>query len=183
VKSVFLVCIVAGGLACGSGGGTDAGFGQPGADGAGLSTGGRRDAASGACTAVSPAGASVSWAENGVAQCAYVLVASRISNASQDFLEIVGSTMAGVGFGLTVVTYASPLGGTYSCKSDAGVSSVYVDFVYPSGTVVDCTITIVTPGTAGSVNAVGSFSATVTATGGGAITISNGAFNTPVTSS
>jgi hypothetical protein len=185
MKSVFLACIVATGLACGSSDGTDAGngLGQPGMDGAVIGIGGgQRDAATGACAAVSPAGASVSWAENGAAQCAYVVVATRMTNASQDFLEIVGSTMAGVGMGLTVVTYASNLGGTYSCKSDAGIGSVYVDFVYPSGTVVDCTITITNPGTPGSANAVGTFSATVTATSGGTITISNGSFNTPVTS-
>jgi hypothetical protein len=183
MKSVYLVCFVLGGLACGGGGGTDAGLGKTGADGAGsITTGGQRDAAAGACVAASPAGASVSWVENGAAQCAYVVVATRTSNASQDFIEIVASTTSGVGIALTVVAYTSPLGGTYACKSDAGAGAVYVDFVYPSGTLVDCSITIITPGTPGSANAVGTFSATVSATSGGTLTITNGAFNTPVTS-
>jgi len=170
--------------ACGGGNGPgDAGTaGHPGGGGGngGITVGGKSDAAPGACSAASPAGATMSWMDNGAAECAYLIVASRMTDSTQDFLEIIGSTTSGLGVGITVVSYGSPLGGTYHCKSDAGVLSVYVDFTY-SGMLVDCTITITNPGEPGGANAVGTFSATLNPTGGGATSITNGIFNTPVT--
>jgi hypothetical protein len=52
----------------------------------------------------------------------------------------------------------------------------------PGGaSMVDCTITLTSAGSPGAANAVGTFSATLTANGGGPITITNGVLNTPVT--
>ena len=136
--------------------------------------------------ALSPAGAKLSWQDNGTPECAVAITAGRMTNPSQDFLEIVGGSGSGLGVALTVVAYASALGGTYNCKTDAGYASLYVDFVYTGVaglTLVDCTITITNAGTPGSANAAGTFSAVLTATGGGTTTITNGSFDTPVTAS
>ncbi len=144
---------------------------------------GTRDAATGACSAISPAGAVFSWQDNGTPECAVVVEATRMTSSTQDFLEIVTGTGTGVGVGITVVAYGSALEGTYNCKSDAGISSQYVDFVYTgrSGLMLqDCTITIVSAGAPGGVNAVGTFSAVLTSATGGTTTISNGVFNTPI---
>jgi hypothetical protein len=156
------------------GGGSD---GSPGGSGPGS---GLRDAASTACVAMEPAGATMAWQDNGAPECALAITATRSSDSTQDFFEIIGATGAGVGLAITVVTYGSPLGGTYTCKSDGGIGSQYVDFVYP-GTLLDCTVTIVNPGTPGVANAQGTFSATLTATAGGTSAISQGVFDTPVT--
>ena len=73
--------------------------------------------------------------------------------------------------------------GAYNHRSDAGISSQYVDFVYtgPTGTMLqDCTITIVSADAAGSMNAVGTFSAVLSSTTSGTRTISNGVLNMPI---
>lgn len=171
-------------ISAGCGSGSGAGDGN---DGGQVVTGGPRDAASTACRALSPAGAVLSWQDNGTPECASAVVATRKTDSTQDFLEIVGGTSTGTGVGLSVVGYGSALGGTYTCKGDGGLvggaGSVYVDFVYTgkNAQLVDCTITIATPGTPGGANAVGTFSATLTATAGGTITIANGTYDTPVT--
>jgi hypothetical protein len=180
LSAFLLVALVA---ACGaSSGNADAiGAGREG-DG-GLAGGTRKDAAGGACSALSPPGAVFSWQDNGAPECAVVVEATRMTSATQDFLEIVTGTSSALGVGMTVVAYGSTLEGTYNCKSDAGISSQYVDFVYTgtAGAVLqNCTITIVNAGAPGSVNAVGSFSAVLSSTTGGTITISNGVFNTPI---
>ena len=181
-KRIRLV-LLSGALAgCGGGGSSVDGGGQLGPIDGAQSVGGKRDAAVGSCVALSPAGAKVSWNDNGTSQCAVVVEATRVTNSSQDFLEIIGGTSTGVGLALTVVSYTSALGGTYNCKTDAGATSLYVDFVYTgttASTVLDCTITITNAGTPGSANAVGSFSATLS-TGGGTTTITQGIFDTPV---
>ncbi len=186
-----MVCMV--GLAlvavnCGGGGSTEVdGAWAQGLDGgqSGAGQGGSlpRDASTGSCSAITPAGAVLSWLDNGAPECAVELTAARTTSSVQDLLEVVSGTSTGLGLGFTVVSYdASPLGGTYQCKTDAGIGSQYVDFVYTSGTVVDCTITIDQAGSPGTANAVGTFSATVTTTSGGTTTVSQGVFNTPVTS-
>ncbi len=73
-----------------------------------------------------------------------------------------------------------PLGGTYHCKNDAGISALYIDFTY-RGTVEDCTITIDNPGGPGGAHATGSFSATAIGSDGGSIEVTNGVFDTPIT--
>jgi len=174
---------------CGGGGASaDSGI-QAEMDGAqaGGGTGGsKREAGASSCVALSPAGAKLAWEDNGTPECAVAITATRMTNASQDFLEIVGGTSVGIGVALTVVSYTSALAGTYACKSDAGATALYVDFVYTgtgAGTLVDCTISIANSGSPGSENAVGTFSATFTSTSGGTTTITNGTFNTPVTGS
>jgi hypothetical protein len=148
-----------------------------------LAGGTRKDTAPGACSAVSPPGAVFSWQDNGTAECGVVVEATRMTSPTQDFLEIVTGASTGLGVGLTVVAYGSTLEGTYYCKSDAGISSQYVDFVYtgPAGIQLqNCTITIASPGMPGGMNAVGTFSAVLSTTAGATTTISNGVFNTPI---
>lgn len=185
-RLVLFSCMMLVVASCGSSGSTEDGAvqtAQTGMDGAQVG-GGKHDASPASCRALSPAGAKLSWDVNGTPECAVVITATRVTNATQDFLEIVSGTSSGTGVGLTVVSYTSPLGGTYNCKTDGGYSSQYVDFIYVStATLVDCTITITSPGTPGVSNAVGSFSATLTTTGGGTTAITQGNFDTPVTAS
>jgi hypothetical protein len=167
--------------ACGSSSGnTDATNSDQG-DGGGAG-GARRDAAAGACSALSPAGAVFSWQYNGTPECAVVVVATHMTSSTQDFFEIVTGGSNQLGVGLTVVAYGSPLGGTYDCKSDAGIMSQYVDFVFTGVPAIlqNCTITIASAGMPGSMNATGAFSAVLSTSTGGTITISNGVFNTPI---
>ena len=188
---VFICGLMLAAANCGGGGtvGDSGALGaQPGIDGAqagGGTGGGKHDAAASSCVALSPAGAKLSWEDNGTPECAVVVTASHTTNPSQDFLEIVGGTSVGLGLAITVASYTSALGGSYNCKTDAGAASLYVDFVY-TGTVapvtlLDCTVTVTNPGKAGSANAVGTFSATFTSSGGGATSITHGTFDTPVT--
>ncbi len=163
--------------AAGCGGGDTAANGAGPGTTDGGQTGGNRDASQ--CTALSPPGAILAWNDNGTPECATAITATRMTSTGQDFLEIVGGTSTGIPIGLTVVSYTSGLDGVYDCKSDAGLGSQYVDFVYV-GTMVNCTITIVSPGVPGSTHAVGTFSAEFNATGGGTTIVSNGTFDTPV---
>jgi hypothetical protein len=118
--------------------------------------------------------------DNTVFDCATITAASRTTSSTQDALEISGGTDTGIGFSLTVVTYAPPLqtGRQYTCMNDAG-SALYVGFTYP-GTLVDCTITIDNPGGPGGVHATGTFSAAFNANGG-TDHIASGVFDTVVT--
>jgi hypothetical protein len=135
-RALLLLTLVA---ACGSSSGNaDAiSAGQEG-DG-GLAGGTRKDAATGACSAIPPAGAVFSWQDNGTPECGVVVEATRMTSSTQDFLEIITGTSTALGVGITVVAYGSVLGGTYNCKSDAGIESQYVDFVYtgPPGILLD----------------------------------------------
>jgi hypothetical protein len=143
-------------------------------------TGGSGGGASGGCQPFIAGDGTASWQAAGVAECATVTLATRMTSSSLDFLEIIGATFAtqtSVGIGLTVSSTSGPLGGTYSCKSDAG--GAYVQLTYTTGTVQDCTITVTTPGTAGGAHATGTFSGTVVV-GGAAVPLTDGKFDTPV---
>jgi hypothetical protein len=170
------------GILAGCGGGS-ATTGGP--DGGGpIVTG--KDASAAACAALSPAGAVLSWQSNGTPECAVAITATVLASSSMNLLEVVGGSGSGLGVALTVTSYTGPLAGTYHCKTDAGVLDQYVDFVYTgtvsTGAVVDCAITIISPGVPGTANATGTFSATLSGSGGTTL-ISNGVFNTPVTGS
>jgi len=176
--SILTLAVAAG---CGSSGSTPDG-GHGGTNGGG-GAGGSGDGGAASCSAIQPAGAKMSWMDDGTFQCALVIVTGRMTSSSQDFLEIIGSTSGGVGAGLTVNASPGPLSGTYHCKNDGGASGLFVDFVYTApqaGQLQDCTITIDAAGTPGSANARGSFSATFTTTGGGTKQITQGTFDTPV---
>ncbi|HEY4188310.1 MAG TPA: hypothetical protein VGP07_24765 [Polyangia bacterium] len=169
---------------CGSGSsGTPGGGRSSGLGGTSGGAGGKSGGAGGAtaCVAVMPAGSSMSWVDNGTAECAYIIESGRTTDATQDFLEIIGATTGGLGFGLTVVSYTTPLAGVYHCSGSAP-GSQYVAVTY-SGTQVDCTITVDNPGTPGGANATGSFSATFAVTGGTSVTttVTSGLFDTAVT--
>jgi hypothetical protein len=168
---------------CGSSGVTASDGGRGGTAGGGGAGGSGADGSgAGACVAFSPAGAKMSWLDNGTPQCAYLILATRMTSSSQDFLEIIASTNEGNGAGITVASYSGPLGGTYHCTDaivDGGLGPAYVNFTYP-GTLVDCTITIENPGAVGGANATGSFSATLTAAAGGTTSVTSGSFDTPV---
>jgi len=175
--SIALGLILAAAAGCGSSGSSP--------DGGGAGHGGTLgDGGAGSCTAVQPAGAKMSWVDDGTFQCALVIVTGRMTSSSQDFLEIIGSTSSGVGAGITVAASPGPLSGSYHCKNDGGAASgLFVDFVYTApqaGQIQDCTITIDNPGTPGTANARGSFSGTFTTTGGATKQITQGTFDTPV---
>ena len=84
--------------ACGSSSGNaDAISAGQGGDG-GVAGGTRKDAATGACSALSPAGAVFSWQDNGTPECAVVVEATRMTSSTQDFLEIVSGTSTALGW-------------------------------------------------------------------------------------
>ncbi|MES1164460.1 MAG: hypothetical protein ABUR63_01780 [Verrucomicrobiota bacterium] len=151
------------------------GTGGTGGHGSGGSGGG-----SGDCQPFIAGDGVITWLANGTAECATATLATRMTGGGTDFLEIVGATasvQSSMGIALTVSSLGPPLGGTYVCKGDGGA---YVDFVYTSGTVQSCSITILDPGAPGGAHARGTFSATVTV-GGAPVQLTDGAFDTKIT--
>ena len=184
LAGVAIIAVLVVGVGCGSsspaGGGTGGGGGKV-ASGTGGSSG-SAGSGGGACQPFIAGDGIITWEADGVAECATATLASRMTSTGLDFLEIIGATYAtqsSIGVGLTVSSTAGPLGGTYSCKGDAGGANVI--FTYTTGTVQDCTITIANPGTVGGAHATGTFSATVVV-GGASVQVTQGAFDTPVTS-
>ncbi len=165
-------------IGCGCGGG--GGDGGPG-DAGGKPDGG----AAGACRANTPAGASVSWAENDAPKCAVSVVAQRSTQGENQLLQLQGVTLDGASVAFAVIAHSRTLEGTHACSvaggSDGGLigtpGTVYVDFVH-TGTKQSCTVTITNGGTVGGAPATGTFSATFTGNGGSAVTA--GVFDTPV---
>ena len=142
------------------------------------------DGAAGACHANAPAGASVSWLEDGAPKCAVTVVAQRSTEGLNQLLQLQGSTLDGASVAFAAVAYSRELEGTHACSvatADGGLTgtpgTVHVDFVH-TGTKQDCTVTITNGGTVGGANATGTFSATFTGSGGAVVT--NGIFDTPV---
>jgi hypothetical protein len=181
---IVLGLMLLGAAGCGSSGagadgGGHAGSGPGGSSGGG--SGGKGGAGGSVCQPFVAGDGTMTWDDNGNAECGTITEATRMINATQDFIEIVGATTTGYGVAITVVSYSEgPLGGSYHCKNDAGISALYVDFVY-HGTVQDCTITIDNPGGPGGAHATGSFSATAIGSDGGSIEVTNGVFDTPIT--
>lgn len=172
MKVVVLAALAA--VACSSSGG--------GVDGA--TDGAPGDGAVGACRANTPAGASVSWVEDGAPKCAVTVVAQRSTQGTNQLLQLQGVTLDGASVAFAVIAYERALEGTHACSvatADGGLigtpGTVYVDFVH-TGTKQDCSVTITNGGTVGSANATGTFSATFTGSGGAVVT--TGVFDTPV---
>ena len=168
MKLTFAAALAAVAACSSSGGGTD---------------GGPPDA-NGACRANTPAGASVSWLEDGAPECAVAVVAQRSTEGTNQLLQLQGSTLDGASVAFAVVAYARELEGTHTCSAaaaDGGFigtpGTVSVDFVH-TGTKQDCTVTITNGGAVGGANAAGTFSATFTGSSGAVVT--NGIFETPV---
>lgn len=167
--------LVAIGAGCGSSGGS--------VDGGGSGAAGKSgDGAVATCRANSPVGASVSWAEDGVAKCAVSVAAQRASAPTSESLQLQGTTLDGANVGFAVVAYGTPLEGTHACSTtDGGLigtpGTVYVDFVH-TGMKQTCSVTITNAGAPGGAAATGTFSATFIGTGGAVVTA--GVFDTPV---
>jgi hypothetical protein len=183
---VLLAAAGCGSSGAGADGGGHAGGGAGGggghAAGGGTGGGGGKGGAGGSlCQPIIPGDGTMTWDDNGNAECGTITEASRVTSTSQDFIEIIGASPTnGYSVGLTVVSYSEgPLGGPYHCKNDAGISALYVAFTY-RGTVEDCTITFDNAGTPGGAHATGSFSATVIGPDGGSIEVTNGVFDTPL---
>jgi hypothetical protein len=167
-------------LAAGCGSGTAG----PGAGGAGGHANGAAGSGAGgnggeACQPLIPGDGTATWTANGVAECATVAVAAHDIATLADTLEIDGSTTTGLGLAIVVSVYSGTLGGTYMCGG-SGAPAPYVNIVYGGASTIDtCSVTIDSAGTAAT-HATGSFSATAS-NDGGIITIANGHFDTPVT--
>jgi hypothetical protein len=174
---------------CGGGGASpDAGGGHGGSGGGarGGSGGGGGSGPDGGMMACSPgvgAGGvtvgTVSWADDGVAQCAYVIETTR-TTTTIDFLDIiaVGSDTR-YSVNLTVSTDGTPIAGAYSCGSTDAAPDVMLGILDPAGTfnADSCTIAVTSAGSA-TAHAQGTFSATAA----GAHAITNGVFDVTVTS-
>ncbi len=177
----FLIIGLVGIAAVGCGSSSPGSSGSGGNGGrASTGAGGSGGAGAGACQPFIAGDGTASWQAGGTAECATITLATRTTSSAADFLELIGATFAtqtSIGIGLTVSSVTGPLGGTYSCKSDAGTA--YVQMIYSTGTVQDCTITIVSPGAPGGAHATGTFSATVSI-GGAAVQVTQGTFDTPV---
>lgn len=143
------------------------------------------DGAAGVCRANTPAGASVSWVEDGAPKCAVTVVAQRSTEGTNELLQLQGATLDGASVAVAVIAYGRALEGTHPCSaagtSDGGLTgtpgTVYVDFVH-TGSKQACSVTITNGGAVGGANATGTFSATFTGTGGAVVT--SGVFDTPV---
>jgi len=164
---------------CGSGSGK-VGTGGTGGAGAVSGTGGAGGSGAGTCQPLIPGDGTATWLANGVPQCATITIAAHDIATLSDTLEIIGSTTAGIGIGLTVSVYTGSLGGPYDCKADGGLGGPYVDFVYGgASSIVGCNITIDSAGAPGGAHATGSFSGTFDSASG-TITVTNGRFDTPI---
>jgi hypothetical protein len=142
------------------------------------------DGAAGICRANTPAGASVSWVEDGAPKCAVTVVAQRSAEGTNQLLQLQGATLDGASVAFAVIAYGRDLEGTHACNvgtPDGGLigtpGTVSVDFVH-TGTKQACSVTITNGGGVGGANATGTFSATFTGSGGAVVT--NGVFDTPV---
>ena len=152
------------------------------AGGAGCAGG---DPGDGACRANSPAGASVSWAEDGAPQCAVTVVAQRSTQGANELLQLQGVTLDGASVAFAVIAFGRVLEGTHACSAAGAAAggmvgapgTVYVDFVH-GGAKQSCSVTITSGGAVGGAHATGTFFATFTGSGGAAVTA--GVFDTPV---
>jgi hypothetical protein len=183
----------AGSPGVGGAGGSSRGLGGAGGDWQGLGGaqggaggmsitggGGRSDAGAAAgCQPSTSDDGVITWNENGAAQCGFVVAGNGTINSAQTFLWMSGTTATGKTISITV-SEASGLGGVYSCKNDASINDLYVNLTYSGAALQDCTITIDSGGASRGAPATGSFSATLTGADGGAIDLTNGAFDTLV---
>jgi hypothetical protein len=164
LKVLLVVVLLAAG--CGSGSSGKGGGGEGGA---------------GSCTASLTPGASMSWDENGGFQCAADVSATGLSSATLNLLNLVGSQTSGEGLAFGVTTPGTPIDGAYSCGAS---TTDTVTFNYQQGQTPTfastCSITVTSSGEDGGTRATGTFSG-VFDTPSGTRTLTNGAFDAPVT--
>jgi hypothetical protein len=125
----------------------------------------------------------MSWQDDGAPQCATIVSATYDAGSASTIFSVIGSAASGVGVGFGVATTAGGLtiDGTYACGA---AGSFIGSFNYQKGSTpgfaASCSLTVHSADGAGGVPATGIFSATVTQSGGGTKTISNGVFTVPV---
>jgi hypothetical protein len=150
-------------LACGSGSsspGDGGGAGSGGSGGAGINV--------------------LTWLEDGDRHTATFATASLVTNASLDYLQVVGADSSGAGVSFGVATPPPLVPGTYSCGTTNG--NVIVSLAANgSDNATVCTITLVNIGAVSGAPVVGSFQADVMATGGGVKALRAGSFGVPLT--
>jgi hypothetical protein len=69
------------------------------------------DGAAGSCRANTPAGASVSWLEDGAPKCAVTVVAQRSTQGTNQLLQLQGATLDGASVAFAVIAYGRDLEG------------------------------------------------------------------------
>ena len=156
---------------CGTGGGSTTGTGTGGTSGTGGGSGG-----AGACVAQFPAGASMSWLDNGVFTCADEVEATY---NSPGFLEVDGVLDGAPDIGFQVLAQGTTLGGSYACSTDTNPPQPNAVFL-ANGTIQSCTVTIDNPGALGGANVTGTFSAVFTPISGQPDAITEGQFDAPL---
>lgn len=131
---VAMAALAIAGVGCGSGGSAN--------DGA---------AGGGACTAIGTPGATMSWDDDGVHQCAVTASVTEDSTAMLDLVDVTGATTS-LGVGIAVSTQGTPISGSYTCATG---TAAQVTFNYQVGSTATfattCALTIdPTPGDGGT---------------------------------
>jgi len=126
------------------------------------------------------------WEDDGVAQAADYVVATRVHDARFDFLEVSGTQFAGNNGLVLSVSIPPPgllaAGSTHPCNPDATAAALFSYSTVTGATATSsCTILVTEPGTPGGSHAVGTFEAIVTPSAGGTKTIGRGRFDVAVT--
>lgn len=142
-----------------------------------------RDAAAGGDAATGGAGR-MTWKDDGTLNTAAVYLAYHDLAATTDTLQMIGATTTGASMTLDVVTVGKPLvAGPYTCAQNGIDPLVILTYTAVANMTTSCTINVVQPGTPGGAHATGTFSALLQLNAGGAKTITEGTFDTPVTAS
>lgn len=137
------------------------------------------------------AAGTMSWKDNGSLQCAFVVLAVRTTATLADTIEIDAVTAStgtapNLGVDIALSSYSGLLGGTYHCQPGNGSQADVMFEVLGQKTsgfaaMSDCTVTIdFSTDSTGAQRAHGTFSGTVTGTGG-TDTVTDGTFDLSVT--
>jgi hypothetical protein len=144
-------------------------------DGGGLQT---------SCTSASPSLGTMSWRDDGTPTCATNAIATFTTTAQLTLFSLTAATPT-VGISLSVESAEGPaaVGGDYACGTTDG--GIIAGFSYTKGTTVfglsaTCAFHLNMQGTAG-VHATGTFAGTATLSDGTTKTVTEGAFDAPVT--
>ncbi|HVV52762.1 MAG TPA: hypothetical protein VHO06_24085 [Polyangia bacterium] len=134
------------------------------------------------CQPILGGGGTMSWVDDGTQACATSAVATfEDTSLSTLFNLVAATTTVGIDFSVSTVLGPAAIGGSYSCVP---LDSLSVTFDYTqaktSTAATSCGFMLNMQGTAG-VHATGTFSATLTLTGGATKSITDGAFDVPVT--
>jgi len=122
----------------------------------------------------------LSWLEDGVRRTALVSAAARVTSLMTDMLQVSGGQSGGIGIAFGVSTPPPLAPGTYTCGLTG--NNVITTFSYnDAGVFQTCTITLTSVGAKTGERAVGTFSATFPAAGGGTKAITGGTFDIPQT--